>query len=48
MSQVVFKVSAGFLIGALVLLAVALSLSRYYVGEQQRLAAAGDTEGACG
>jgi len=45
-SQVVFKVSAGFLIGALVLLAVALSLSRYYIGEQQRLAAAGDTEGA--
>ncbi len=46
MSRLIFKVSAGFLVGALVLLAFSLSLSRYYVGEQQRLAAAGDVEGA--
>ena len=46
MSHVVFKVSAGFLIGALVLLAVALSLSQYYIKEEQRLVGAGDTKGA--
>lgn len=45
-NQVVLKISAGFLVGALVLLALSLSMSRYYAGEQQRLAAAGDVEGA--
>jgi tetratricopeptide (TPR) repeat protein len=43
---VVFRVSAGFLVGALVLLAVALSLSEYYLEEAQRLSAAGDAQGA--
>jgi tetratricopeptide (TPR) repeat protein len=46
MNRLIFKISAGFLVGALVLLAFSLSLSRYYVDEQQRLAAAGDVEGA--
>lgn len=46
MSTIVFKVSAGFLVGALVLIAIALSLSDYYTEEQRRLAAAGDTQGA--
>jgi tetratricopeptide (TPR) repeat protein len=43
---VVFTISAGFLVGALVLLATALSLSEYYLKEERRLAAAGDVEGA--
>ncbi len=46
MSGVIFRVSAAFLVGALILLAVSLSLSGYYLGEQQRLAAAGDVSGA--
>jgi tetratricopeptide (TPR) repeat protein len=46
MNRLIFKISAGFLVGALVLLAFSLSLSRYYVDEQQRLAAAGDAKGA--
>lgn len=46
MSRVVFRVSAGFLVGALVLLATALYLSEYYLEEGQRLSAAGDTQGA--
>ena len=46
LSRVVFRVSAGFLVGALVLLAVALSLSEYYLEEAQRLSAAGDAQGA--
>lgn len=46
MSSIVFKVSAGFLVGALVMIAIALFLSDYYVQEQRRLAAAGDTKGA--
>jgi tetratricopeptide (TPR) repeat protein len=48
LSRVVFRVSAGFLVGALVLLAVALSLSEYYLDEGQRLSAAGDMRGAIG
>jgi tetratricopeptide (TPR) repeat protein len=46
LSGVVFKISAAFLIGALVLVAMALSLSEYYLGEERRLAAAGDVGGA--
>ena len=46
MSHVVLRISAGFLVGALVLLATALSLSEYYLDEGRRLSAAGDTEGA--
>ena len=46
LSGVVFKISAGFLVGALVLLATALTLSEYYLQEERRLAAAGDVTGA--
>ena len=46
MSRVVFRLSAGFLVGVLALLAAVLYLSDYYTGEQQRLAAAGDVAGA--
>ncbi len=46
MSRVVFKISAGFLVGALALLATALYLSGYYIREETRLAAAGDMRGA--
>jgi tetratricopeptide (TPR) repeat protein len=46
LSRVVFRVSAGFLVGALVLLAVALRLSEYYLVEGQQLSAAGDVQGA--
>lgn len=43
----IFRVSLGFLVGALTLLAVSLYLSIYYLEERQpRLAAAGDTDGA--
>jgi tetratricopeptide (TPR) repeat protein len=43
----IFRVSVGFLVVALMLLAVSLYLSVYYLEERQpRLAAAGDTEGA--
>ncbi len=42
----IFRVSAAFLVGALILLAVSLSLSSYYLDEQQRLVAAGDVNGA--
>ena len=46
MSRVIFRLSAGFLVGVLALLATLLYLSDYYTGEQQRLAAAGDVAGA--
>ena len=46
MSRVIFRLSAGFLVGVLALLATVLYLSDYYTGEQQRLAAAGDFAGA--
>jgi tetratricopeptide (TPR) repeat protein len=46
LSRVIFRLSAGFLVGVLALLATALYLSDYYTGEQQRLAAAGDFTGA--
>ena len=42
----IFRLSAGFLVGVLALLAALLYLSDYYTGEQQRLAAAGDVTGA--
>jgi len=42
----IFRLSAGFLVGVLALLATVLYLSDYYTGEQQRLAAAGDITGA--
>jgi tetratricopeptide (TPR) repeat protein len=42
----IFRISAGFLVGVLALLATALYLSDYYTAEQQRLAAAGDLQGA--
>ncbi len=46
MSRVVFRIAAGFLVGALVFLATALSLSEYYLDEEARLLAAGDLPGA--
>lgn len=42
----IFRISAGFLVGALILLTLSLYLSDYYLGEQQRLAAAEDEDGA--
>ncbi len=42
MSSLIFRISAGFLVGALILLALSLYLSDYYLDEQQRLAAAED------
>jgi len=46
LSLVIFRLSAGFLVGVLALLATVLYLSDYYTAEQQRLAAAGDFRGA--
>jgi tetratricopeptide (TPR) repeat protein len=47
LNRVVFRVSLGFLVGALALLAVSLSVSSYYLEERQpQLAASGDMEGA--
>jgi tetratricopeptide (TPR) repeat protein len=46
LSRVIFRLSAGFLVGILALLAAVLYLSDYYTAEQQRLAAAGDVTGA--
>lgn len=46
MSRAIFRLSAGFLVGVLALLAASLYLSVYFTGEQQRLAAAGDEAGA--
>jgi tetratricopeptide (TPR) repeat protein len=43
---VVFRISAGVLVGALVFLATSLSLSDYYLDEETRLLAAGDLRGA--
>jgi len=43
---VVLRISAGFLVGALVLLATMLSLSEYYLNEETRLFVAGDLQGA--
>lgn len=46
LSRVSFKISVGFLLLALTLLAGALSLSYYYLDKQGRLTAAGDLKGA--
>jgi tetratricopeptide (TPR) repeat protein len=46
LSGVIFRISAAFLVGALMLMAGALYASDYYIGEQRRLAAAGDMAGA--
>jgi tetratricopeptide (TPR) repeat protein len=46
LSRAVFTIAAGFLVGALVFLATALSLSDYYINEEARLVAAGDLRGA--
>jgi tetratricopeptide (TPR) repeat protein len=46
LSRVVLRISAGFLVGALVLLSTALWLSEHYLDEGRRLAAAGDVQGA--
>lgn len=46
LSGAIFRISAAFLVGALLLMAGALYASEYYIGEQRRLAAAGDMPGA--
>jgi tetratricopeptide (TPR) repeat protein len=46
LSRVLLRISAGFLVGALVLLATMLSLSEYYLNEETRLFVAGDLQGA--
>jgi len=46
LSRAVFRVSAGFLVVALALLAASLYLSEHYIKEYQRLSAAGDVAGA--
>jgi Tfp pilus assembly protein PilF len=46
LSLAIFRLSAGFLVAVLALLATVLYLSDYFTGEQQRLAAAGDEAGA--
>jgi len=46
LSHAIFRLSAGFLVGVLALLATSLYFSDYFTGEQQRLAAAGDEAGA--
>jgi tetratricopeptide (TPR) repeat protein len=46
LGRVVFKISVGFVTGALILLAVSLYLSSAYLKEQQRLAEAGDLQSA--
>lgn len=47
LNRVVFRISLGFLVGALALLATSLSVSSYLLEERQpQMAASGDTEGA--
>jgi tetratricopeptide (TPR) repeat protein len=46
LSRMIFRLSAGFLVGVLALFAAVLYLSDYYTAEQRRLAAAGDFKGA--
>lgn len=46
MGRAVFKISVGFVAGALILLAVSLYLSNSFLKQQQRLAESGDLQGA--
>lgn len=46
MSHIILKISAGFLVVSLALLASSLYISERYIQDQQQLAAAGDVEGA--
>jgi len=46
LGRVVFKISVGFVAGALILLAVSLYLSNLYLKQHLRLAEAGDLQGA--
>lgn len=46
MSQIILKISAGFLVVSLALLASSLYVSERFIQDQQQLAAAGDVEGA--
>lgn len=46
MGRVIFKISVGFVAGALILLAISLYLSNHYLREQQRLAEAGNLSAA--
>ena len=46
MIRVLLRISAGILVGALFLVAVAIRLSDHYINEEQRLVAAGDHKGA--
>lgn len=46
MNSVIFRIAVGFLLGVLILLAGSLSLSSYYLKQQQKLAAAGDVGAA--
>jgi tetratricopeptide (TPR) repeat protein len=46
LSGSIFRISVAFLVGVLASLALALCAADYYMGEQQRLLAAGDARGA--
>ena len=46
MARVAFKISVGLVTGALILVAISLYMSNYYLKEQARLAQAGDLRGA--
>jgi tetratricopeptide (TPR) repeat protein len=46
LARVVFKISVGLVTGALILVAISLYMSNYYLKEQVRLAQAGDLPGA--
>lgn len=46
MGRIVFKISVGFVTGALILLAISLYLSNHYLREQQRLAETGNLQDA--
>jgi tetratricopeptide (TPR) repeat protein len=46
LARVVFKISVGFVTGVLILIAISLYMSNYYLKEQARLAEAGDLRSA--
>jgi tetratricopeptide (TPR) repeat protein len=46
LGRIIFKISVGFVTGALILLAISLYLSNHYLQEQQRLAETGNLQGA--